>query len=191
MLLKDVLLIVPVTLFVAVAAGLDLKFRKIPNLITVPALAVGLVYHLAFGGWQGLLYGLGGFGFAFGVFFVMWLMGIASAGDAKLMAALGGWLGFWDMVRLLAVATVFVAMIGMSVLIVYFFWKGWSEVWQRYVRPFRAQRGASPEERRAAEERWRTRRRIMPYAVPVALATWAILAYKYIWPMLATGSTPV
>ncbi len=73
-----------------IASRHDVRERRIPNLLTGPALFAGLLLHLIFGGWNGLgssalaalLAGL-----AFFVFFVAGGMG---AGDVKLMAAVGG-----------------------------------------------------------------------------------------------------
>jgi prepilin peptidase CpaA len=58
-----------------VAALYDLRSRRIPNLITLPAIAFGLLLHLGLGGWGQML-----------IFYVAGGMG---AGDVKLMAAMG------------------------------------------------------------------------------------------------------
>ena len=72
-----------------VAAVHDLKDRRIPNLLTGPALLVGLAFHLALGGvaqlgWSLLAGLIGG-----GVFLLFYLGGGMGAGDVKLMAAVG------------------------------------------------------------------------------------------------------
>jgi len=67
----------------------DIRERRIPNLITGPAIAAGLMLHFVYGGWGGLgdaaLAGLIG-GVLFLVFFLAGGMG---AGDVKLMTAIG------------------------------------------------------------------------------------------------------
>ncbi len=72
----------------------DLKTRKIPNALTVGALACGLAWQGYFHGGTGLLTALGGFAIGFGTFFVLWMTGGGGGGDVKLMGALGAWLGF-------------------------------------------------------------------------------------------------
>lgn len=180
--LQDALCVVPVALFVAVAAGFDIRARRIPNLLTAPAALVGFIYQCSFLGWAGFKDALAGFSLGFGMLFLLWLMGSSGAGDVKLMGALGAWLGFDHTVYLIAVSTIFVAMGGIAIIFAYLIWKGWGETRRRFLtRPNMERLKGTEEEREAQEQKWRVRRRLMPYAVPVAAATWAVLAYKYFW----------
>jgi prepilin peptidase CpaA len=78
------------------AAVWDVLYRRIPNYLTIPALLAGLLWAGATGGWEGsgqafvasLLMGL--------PFVVMFVLALGGAGDAKLMAAVGAWLGVRD-----------------------------------------------------------------------------------------------
>lgn len=76
-----------------VAAVTDLRSRRIPNAITVPACLLGL----AWGFWVGGLPGLADSGAASVMlaapFVLLFLFAGGGAGDAKLMFALGAWLG--------------------------------------------------------------------------------------------------
>jgi prepilin peptidase CpaA len=67
----------------------DVRERRIPNLITGPAIIAGLLLHTIYGGWPGLgdsaLAGM----IAGGVFLIFFLAGGMGAGDVKLMAAVG------------------------------------------------------------------------------------------------------
>jgi len=67
----------------------DVRERRIPNLVTGPAIAAGLALHSFAGGWHGLgdsaLAGL----IAGAVFLVFCIVGGMGAGDVKLMAAVG------------------------------------------------------------------------------------------------------
>ena len=73
----------------AIGSVHDVRERRIPNLMTGPAIVIGLVLHLAVGGWSGLgnsaLAGL----IAASIFFAFFLLGGMGAGDVKLMAAVG------------------------------------------------------------------------------------------------------
>lgn len=80
----------------AVATVTDLRSRKIYNWLTFPAMAAGLILNGIMSGWAGIQSSLigflvGAFVFAVGFFLNSANMG---AGDVKLMAAIGLWLGF-------------------------------------------------------------------------------------------------
>jgi Flp pilus assembly protein protease CpaA len=76
-----------------VAAVTDLWSFKVHNLLTLPLLLSGLLYHLAVHGGPGLTASLQGAAFGLLVLFPFHLMGGIGGGDVKLMAAVGAWLG--------------------------------------------------------------------------------------------------
>ena len=77
----------------------DLRTARIPNVLTFGAAAAGLVYLFGSHGWSGLAGA--GEGWIAGVllFFPFFALGGLGAGDVKLLAAMGAWLGprevFW------------------------------------------------------------------------------------------------
>lgn len=79
---------------VAVAMTTDLQTRKIYNWLTFPAMLAGLLLNVALGGMAGLQSSLLGFGIAVLFFLAGFLVGAMGAGDVKLMAAIGLWLGW-------------------------------------------------------------------------------------------------
>lgn len=84
-----------------VAAIFDVKSRRIPNLLTGPALLLALCLHLALDGWHGLFSALAA-GFICGaVFFLFYMAGGMGAGDVKLIAAAGCFAGLPDTAYLL------------------------------------------------------------------------------------------
>lgn len=83
---------------VALAVGLaacvfDLRTRRIPNLLTLGGAAAGLAYWLTRGGPSGLGVSAAGWGAGLAVFLPFFLLGGLGAGDVKLIACLGAWLG--------------------------------------------------------------------------------------------------
>lgn len=89
---------------VAAAATTDVWKFRIPNLLTVPALVAGPVYYAVAGTPGAVGSSLLGLGLGFGILFALFAGGMMGAGDVKLMAAVGAWLGVEDLLRLLLVS---------------------------------------------------------------------------------------
>ncbi|MEB3221638.1 MAG: A24 family peptidase [Candidatus Sericytochromatia bacterium] len=98
----------------AVALVTDLKARKIYNWLTFPGMAAGLLVSGWLGGLAGLQGSLVGLLAGSAVFLVGFLMGQMGAGDVKLMAAVGAWLGWPAAIA----AVLYVAFIGGVIAIV-------------------------------------------------------------------------
>jgi prepilin peptidase CpaA len=72
-----------------VGSVFDVKSRRIPNFITMPAFLFGLALHLALGGWRQLLSSLAAGLICAAVFLVFYIAGGMGAGDVKLILAVG------------------------------------------------------------------------------------------------------
>ena len=72
----------------------DLLTRRIPNWLTLPAMALGLVAQLWIAGWSGLLSGVLGLLLGYILFFPIYVTGHMGAGDVKLQMAVGSWIGW-------------------------------------------------------------------------------------------------
>lgn len=75
------------------AAVTDLRSYRIPNWLTFPALIVGLGLHTYLHGTDGLIFSVEGLGVGLGMFLVLYAMGGMGAGDVKLLAAVGSFIG--------------------------------------------------------------------------------------------------
>lgn len=182
------LFIAAVVAFTLTAAVCDFRTKKIPNRLTVPAFAAALVYHGAVGAWTGgwggcgsaLLMALGGFGVGFGILLVLWLIGGGGAGDVKLMGAVGAWLGPWNTLVVFLVSTVFIVLLSVGFLMYQLIAAGMSKTKSRYLsaeeNKTNPSRGTSTVEAAAARK---VRRRLLPFGVPVALATWIVLVWSF------------
>jgi prepilin peptidase CpaA len=104
----------------ALAAGwTDLRSRRIPNRLTVPALAAGILVNTVALGWPGARQALLGAGLGLGLLLPFVLLKSLGGGDWKLMGALGAFLG---PARLITVLVITVLAAGvMAVLLV--IWK--------------------------------------------------------------------
>jgi prepilin peptidase CpaA len=76
-----------------VAALTDILKFKVYNILTLPLLVAGLLYHGVVGGSPALLGSVLGLLLGGGVLMAFYLMGGMGAGDVKFMAAVGAWLG--------------------------------------------------------------------------------------------------
>lgn len=77
------------------AAWVDYAQKRVPNWLNLTLAAAGLTFQGVHFGWSGLTQGTLGLLTGFGLLIVPWLMHGMGAGDVKLMAAIGAWLGPW------------------------------------------------------------------------------------------------
>jgi prepilin peptidase CpaA len=76
-----------------VAVITDLRTRRIPNALTFGAAGAALLYAGFTGGTSGLLAALAGWFVGAALFFPLFALRGMGAGDVKLLAALGAWVG--------------------------------------------------------------------------------------------------
>lgn len=164
--------VVAVGLYVALAAATDARMNRIPNYLTVPAAVLGLAYHALAPSGAGPLASLAGFGVGFALLLVPWLLGGGGMGDVKLLAALGAWLGWKWILVAFAVAIVLAAVAALGIMAA------------NSLAKAGGQRGAGPDLGQLTSGRASARKpvRVVPFAVPVALSTWTLLAW-----MVANG----
>ena len=75
------------------ATVIDVRCRRIPNRLTFPLLLSGVIWALLSGGIPSLGDALLGMLIAGVPFITLWMIGGGGAGDAKMMLAIGAWLG--------------------------------------------------------------------------------------------------
>ena len=75
------------------ACWFDVRTRRIPNWLTFPAAALGLVAATLAHGGHGTVSSAAGFLVGLALFFPLFVLKGLGAGDVKLMGALGAWLG--------------------------------------------------------------------------------------------------
>lgn len=82
-----------VLLVTVIAATSDCRTRRIPNMLTFPAFLAGVAWACVTGGPAGLADSLVGALLAMLPFVLLFIFAGGGAGDAKLMAAIGAWVG--------------------------------------------------------------------------------------------------
>jgi prepilin peptidase CpaA len=114
----------------AIAVYLELKERRIPNWLTLPGMASGLLIAYLHGTaefWSSL----GGLGLGFGFLFIFYVFGGVGGGDVKLMGASGALLGS----SLIKPALVYTAFIGAFLAVMMVIWR--RDFWTRLAHGFR------------------------------------------------------
>jgi prepilin peptidase CpaA len=94
-------------MLVVAAAWMDVLTRRIPNALVIPGAVVGVAVAALTAGFTGAFSALGGLAIGFALMLPLYLLRAMGAGDVKLMAMVGAWLGPAEVVS--AALLVFVA----------------------------------------------------------------------------------
>jgi len=166
----SLLFVAGVALYVGLAAVIDIRQHRVPNYLTVPAALAGLAFHsFAPGGW-GVGVSLAGFAVGFGLLLLPWLFGGGGMGDVKLLAALGAWLGPMLMLVAFALSMLAAAILALGVLTWVVVTSGFQKAQRSYLK---GRIGDTPVDGGQQPRR----QRLLPFAVPVALSVWCMLAW--------------
>ena len=90
LLISALVSVVPLLLIIAYN---DVRYRRIPNPYVLAILVCGFGLNATFGGVNGVVSSIGGLALAFGLMFLMHLVGAMGAGDVKLFGAVGAVIG--------------------------------------------------------------------------------------------------
>ncbi len=99
------------------ASWIDYSQKRVPNWLNVALILAGLLVQALYHGWGGVGVGTLGLLTGFGLLIVPWLMNGMGAGDVKLMAAMGVWLGPVLTVYAFAIGVVFGAVAAMVMIL--------------------------------------------------------------------------
>lgn len=91
--MDKVIFIFSLALVVVPAAIIDIRSRRIPNLLTLAGIIIGFGINIFLTGFSGSAEAGIGLLMAFGISLPLWLMGWVGAGDVKLVSAVGAIVG--------------------------------------------------------------------------------------------------
>jgi len=83
----------PTVIVLVVATFTDVRSRRIPNWLVLPFLGLGILASGWFHGWHGVGLSLAGACLGLLLYGILYWMGGMGAGDVKLCAAIGAWIG--------------------------------------------------------------------------------------------------
>jgi prepilin peptidase CpaA len=106
-----------IVLTTLIASIYDVRWRIIPNFITLPAIIAGVCVHTFAYGFEGLLNSLLGIVFGSAFFLILFLFNWMGAGDVKLAAAIGALLGGSEIIFVVFLTTICGGILGIIYLI--------------------------------------------------------------------------
>lgn len=110
----DWIMLAPLLLALLWAAIEDFKTRRIPNWLTFPLVASGVVFGAMGGAGHTLWSALLGLVCGFGIGLIPFVLGGRGGGDVKLLSGVGAWLGAWPVLLVFAAAAVFSMIIALA-----------------------------------------------------------------------------
>jgi prepilin peptidase CpaA len=177
-----------VVLFVCVAmtvaAVIDGWKLKVPNWITFPFALSGLAYHLFTSGLGGLTTSLVGLAVGLGLLLVPYIIGGMGAGDVKLFAGVGAWMGATFAFKAFLISTVVGGVLALA-LVAYRGLRGrdWSivsknaERFQMVATELMTIRDPNQLAELAAARK--PTAILLPYGIPLAIGTIAYFGYLF------------
>lgn len=155
---------------VLVAAVTDMRMRRVPNVLTFPAAALGLVLGGGLGGLRGVALSLAGLGAGIGLLLLPFAWRLIHGGDVKLLGAAGAFLGPWGALWAFLLASVFGGLLALAMLIVTSRGRKKLPIWWAQVKNLALTRDLGVLKQGAEKDRI-----YLPYAVPIALGTVAAI----------------
>jgi prepilin peptidase CpaA len=102
-----------------VAAGFDIRYRRIPNWLVLTGIVTGFVWNLYSSGWSGLGHAAAGLGLGFALYFPLYLLRARGAGDVKLLAAVGAITGPGNVLWIFLLTAILGGVIAMVILVLH------------------------------------------------------------------------
>ena len=169
----------PVTVYDSSAVASRAVAAEIADLIRAKAArgetaVLGLAYHSLAPQGQGVWFCLGGFLIGFMLLLLPWILGGGGMGDVKLLAALGAWLGPVMILIAFGGSAVIGLLLGGAVMFVNTLQNGLSSTRNKYLMVGASSHLMTDHESSLKQAK---KRRILPFAVPIMLSTWCLLAW--------------
>jgi prepilin peptidase CpaA len=158
-----------VTITLVVAAYIDGKQLKVPNWITFPMIASGWVFNLVTLGWAGLGFSLLGTIVGLGLLLPAYAIGGMGAGDVKLLAGVGAWMGSSVTFYAFCASAVIGGVIALGMIV-------YRRAWLHHKNQFLSILNeiatvGSPTELATIAAARKSKMLLLPYGIPIAIGT--------------------
>ncbi len=164
-----------VAVVLIVAAWIDGKELRVPNWITFPMVLSGLIYTTTVGGWGGLGFGLWGMTVGLLTLLPLYAVGGMGAGDVKLMAGIGAWLGATVTWYAFCVSVI----VGAVMAVIMVLWRGsWEKHYTNFlviIMEFATIKKPEALYKIAAERK--PQMLLLPYGIPICIGSIAYFFY--------------
>ena len=158
------------------AAYIDGKQLRVPNWMTFPMVLAGLAYNSIAGGWSGFELAFGGMLVGLLTLLPLYAVGGMGAGDVKLMAGIGAWLGGHITLYAFGVS----AVVG-AIMAVIMAWRGgrFAHHWANFQMILGEWMTIKDPQKLAviAAER-KPRMMLLPYGIPICIGSIAYFLYS-------------
>lgn len=158
-----------------VAAYIDGKQLRVPNWITFPMVLSGLAYCTWNAGWEGLQAGLWGMAVGLATLLPLYAVGGMGAGDVKLMAGVGAWLGASVTWNAFVVSVIVGAIMAIGMVAYRRAWKKHFGNFGMILMEFLTVR--SPRELSAIAKERKPQMLLLPYGIPICIGSIAYFFY--------------
>jgi prepilin peptidase CpaA len=164
-----------VTLLLIVAAVIDGYQLKVPNWLTFPMIVSGWVVSTMSFGWEGLGWSLAGTAVGLALLLPAYAVGGMGAGDVKLLAGVGAWVGGTTTLYAFCVSAIIGGMIAILMVL-------YRRAWQKHYLQFWAIWNElvtirDPEQLSTIAAERKSSMLLLPYGIPIAIGTIAYFMY--------------
>jgi prepilin peptidase CpaA len=141
----------------------------VPNWLTFPMIASGWIFNLAFFGWEGIAVSLVGTVVGLGLLLPLYAIGGMGAGDVKLLAGVGAWVGGTVTFYAFCLSAVVGGVIAVGMVL---YRRAWSKHKNQFLMILNeiASVGSPTELATIAAER-KSSMLLLPYGIPIAIGT--------------------
>lgn len=164
-----------VTITLVVAAFIDGYKLKVPNWLTFPLITSGWVISTISYGWVGLGWSLAGTAVGLALLLPAYAIGGMGAGDVKLLAGVGAWVGSTVTLYAFCVSAIIG---GLIAIVMVLYRRAWSRHYYQFLTIWHEMVTIrDPEQLAAIAAERKSTMLLLPYGIPLAIGTIGYFAY--------------